>query len=367
MAKLILVVVVLLLLSTTTAINNNDYNRVELHIHLDGSITVQTLLEIAQFRNMGLPPQGKVPTTVEEITFLLNSVQPFARFDIINNIVGGNTTTLGLVAEHFVDRQAASGVIYTEVRYDPVRMAVTEYNISNANITVEEAVIAITAGLQRGLNKSGRQDMQVFQLLCAMRGKSANACMAIANLTAHMRQVHSNLNLQLEKGRGRRLLLPAAVVGMDLAGDETTYPNAEYIDCFRYAKDTLGLNTTVHAGEFTMLEADDVLSAVVEMKADRIGHGYAAASNQSLMGLLKQRKIHLECCPMSASHHGNVQSIGVLHKAGVSLGLNTDDPASMFDNGTLATCEAIVQSELGFTHDDVVEAYTAARAAAFGK
>jgi hypothetical protein len=55
----------------------------------------------------------------------------------------------------------------------------------------------------------------------------------------------------------------------------------------------------------------------------------------------------------------------LLCRAGVSMGLNTDDPAAMFDNGTLATCEEIVQSEQGFKPTDILDAYAAARRAAF--
>jgi adenosine deaminase len=321
-------------------------HRVELHIHLDGSIAPSTLLEVSIARNLSLPLIGH-PKNVADINKLLASKQPFERFDVINDIVGGDEQTLQTAAERFVEFQARNGVKYTEMRYDPVRMARSQY--AEQNMSAAAAVDAIHAGLLRGMEN--HPGVVIFQLLCAMRGQPPDACVVLSELAAQKRLEHAGK--------------PGAVVGMDLAGDETTYNNSIYIDCLRDAKEKHGLNTTVHSGEFNMLQADDVYSAVVDMKADRIGHGYAAAGNKSLTALLIRRRIHLECCPMSATHHGNVVNIGILHRAGVQMGLNTDDPASMFDNGTLATCEEIVQSEQGFTQSDVLAAYASARAAAF--
>jgi adenosine deaminase len=323
-------------------------HRVELHIHLDGSISPETLLEVSIARNLSLPcPICGRPVTVSDINRLLESKQPFERFDVINDIVGGDEQTLETAAENFVQMQALSGVNYTEVRYDPVRLARSQY--AAQNMTAAAAVDAVRTGLLRGM--ASHPGVVVYQLLCAMRGMPADACVAISELAAQKKAEHAGT--------------PGAVVGMDLAGDEVAYNNSAYITCLRDAKLKLGLNTTVHSGEFNMLEGGDVYTAVVEMGADRIGHGYAAAGNASLTALLVERKTHLECCPMSATHHGNVGNIGILHRAGVNMGLNTDDPASMFDNGTLLTCEEIVQSQQGFSAADLRAAYAAARQAAF--
>lgn len=97
-----------------------------------------------------------------------------------------------------------------------------------------------------------------YQILCAMRGQSAAQCRDVAGLAA--------------RTASRRM---GGVVAMDLAGDESHFPNAAYVGCLRAAKLELGLNTTVHAGEFGDTSPEEVRSAVLEMGADRIGHGDA--------------------------------------------------------------------------------------------
>jgi len=122
------------------------------------------------------------------------------------------------------------------------------------------------------------------------------------------------------------------VVGIDLAGDEYHFNNSKghVVECFRYAKGELLLNTTVHAGE--MAGPDDVRSAVEDMEADRVGQyanatfragtldhirltrpathacrpprrisGYAATQDATVIELLRRTQTHLEACP--AGHH----------------------------------------------------------------
>ena len=127
------------------------------------------------------------------------------------------------------------------------------------------------------------------------------------------------------------------VVGIDLAGDEYHFNNSKghVVECFRYAKGELLLNTTVHAGE--MAGPDDVRSAIEDMEADRVGQyanatfragtldhirltrpathacransathacrpprrssGYAATQDATVIELLRRTQTHLEACP----------------------------------------------------------------------
>ena len=332
--------------------------RVELHVHLDGSITPPTLLEVARRRALVLPALGRVPRTVADVWAALDAAPtPWARFDLVCDIVGGDAAALSLAAERFVARQAAQRVAYTEVRYDPIRFAVSHY--ANTSIGADAAVAAVTAGLARGVaraNADGAESraraappprVRVYSLLCAMRGQPAAACARVAALAARARSA-----------------APGGVVGLDLAGDEATYGNDEYVACVRDAKLVLGLNTTVHAGE--AVRPDDVRSAVEEMRVDRVGHAYAAAGNASLVALLRRSGVHVEACPPGAASKGVLDAIGAFARAGLSFGLNEDDPAPQFANCSMASAEALVRDELGLTDDDIAAAYASARAAAFG-
>jgi adenosine deaminase len=95
----------------------------------------------------------------------------------------------------------------------------------------------------------------------------------------------------------RSLGCPSDIVGLDLAGDEDIKIPDELPSCFRAAKDAYDLGITIHAGETGNNE--NVVVAVNEFGADRIGHGTAAAQDPRLMDLLCQRDVCIEVCPIS--------------------------------------------------------------------
>ena len=263
--------------------------RVELHVHLDGSIPPSSLLRIAQRRQLSLPVVG-VPSSESDIWTALHNMTPsWHMFDLVNEIIGGDEDTLAEVAEDFVDRQAAQQVGYTEVRWDPVRPAVS--HLANASIGVEAAVRAVERGLRAGAERHG---IEVHQLLCAMRGSPGAACFELARLAASTRSG--------ELG---------GVVGIDLAGDEYHFNNSlnHVIECFRFAKSELHLNTTVHAGEsYTNMNRswEDIRSAVELMGVDRIGHGYAATRDEATLAELLRRDVHVEACPAGGTYTRDV-------------------------------------------------------------
>jgi adenosine deaminase len=323
---------------------NGTLGRVELHVHLDGSIPPSTLLQYARRRQLVLPGIDRVPSSVDDIWKALNSTGVvWKRFDLVNEVIGGDEDTLSQIAKSFVAQQARNNITYTEVRWDPVRGSVSR--LANASITVTQAVRALQRGLQAGCKEHG---VEAYQLLCAMRGSPASACFDMARL------VHATRSAEL-----------GGVVGMDLAGDERDFNNSMggVEQCFAYAKKELRLNTTVHAGEMANDESGDVSSAVMIMHADRVGHGYAATHAPQVLSMLINSQVHVEACP--AGHHDNLNATGVYLSRGVNFGLNTDDSAPYFDNASLPNVDELVRSRLGFTSDDVASAYRRAFAARF--
>lgn len=319
-----------------------EVNRVELHCHLDGAIPLETLFRVSQRRQLQLPNLPGVPTSVEDVWTSLQSCPVWQRFDLVNDIIGGDEQTLHEIAEEFVHRQALQRVNYTEVRYDPLRAA--RSNLAKASIGVEQAVRAIESGLRAG---SLRYGVEAYQLLCAMRGSPAESCFELARLAAQMRSG--------ELG---------GVVGIDLAGDEFHFNNSygHVAECFRYAKLELLLNTTVHAGE--LAGGADVVSAVKVMLADRVGHGYSAVNDQSALAMLIESNVHLEACP--AGHdHNNLNATAIYRKYGLNFGLSTDDPASYFQNTSIEEVETLVRTRLGFSALDIWRAQQDAYAARF--
>lgn len=319
-------------------------HRVELHVHLDGSLGIDTLYEIC--RERGIRFGDVQPQSPEDVKQFIESHPSWHRFDAVNDIIGGNASVIRQAAYAFVAFQARWGVDYTEVRYDPVRLA--RSNLLNVSISEEETVRAVQDGLASG---SRHFRVAVHQIICAMRGQSEASCRKAAELAAKMR------NRQM-----------GGVVGLDLAGDESSYRNGPYVECFRYAKHVLGLNTTVHAGEFSDTGADEVRTAVLQMDVDRVGHGYAAAKDLETLKLLRERSIHLEACPKSASLHGlpMLQSLSVFKSHNLSFGLNTDDPSEIINNCTVADDERLVEESLGFSLEDIQRRYEDAFNARFG-
>tara|TARA_A100001015_G_C15018586_1_gene726797 strand:- start:58 stop:624 length:567 start_codon:yes stop_codon:yes gene_type:complete len=181
---------------------------------------------------------------------------------------------------------------------------------------MENIVKALANGLKNGSLTHG---IEMYSLLVAMRGQPAENCLEIANLAKKTKSKSKKADL-------------GSVVGIDLAGDESKFNNSLYINCFRYAKEKLGLNTTVHSGELGASEQrlENVKIAIEIMKVDRIGHGYAAAKDEEVMKMIREKNIHLEVCPGTALAEGSEDAITVFAKHNLSFGLNEDDPAQYF-------------------------------------
>merc|ERR1712218_337057 len=114
-----------------------------------------------------------------------------------------------------------------------------------------------------------------------------------------------------------------------------------------------------------MGEAEAVRSAVADMLVDRVGHGYSAVGNATVMALLEEGRAHVESCPYSARKRGLLPAIDTYRQRGLNFGLNTDDPSLLIDDGNYSDILRIVRAELGFTAADLRMARDAALAAAF--
>lgn len=122
------------------------------------------------------------------------------------------------------------------------------------------------------------------------------------------------------------------VVGFGLGGDETNGPAADFAGLFAEVASE-GLGVTIHAGEVPRMgraALDSVRQAVVDCGARRIGHGLAAASDPVLLATLAAREVFVELCPGSNVRTGAIDSLAAhplraFLDAGVPCGLNTDD------------------------------------------
>jgi adenosine deaminase len=149
--------------------------------------------------------------------------------------------------------------------------------------------------------------------------------------------------LDLIEGEGEN------IVSIDIGGSEESFPPGPYAEVYERARH-MGLHTVAHAGEAAGPES--VWEAITCLDVERVGHGTTASSDARLEGLMRERGITLEACPVSNLRTGVVRSlrehpIRRFFEEGISVTVNSDDP-SMF--GTDMNNEYLqLHRELGFT------------------
>lgn len=357
--------------------------KVELHVHLDGAFDEGVLWEALDVDALPLDvglawePGKRLPIR-ERVRACRSRADyhalvtckgqrslacMFNCFEVFLPTVRGDLRLIERLAEAFVDRQAASNVMLTEVRYSPHLLAPGgSYNGEGAPPEVDPVPVvdAVTRGLRAGCAR--HPGVVVNQLLCCIsfRPEFAHSVVALAD--------------------ARRGDFPCAVVGIDLAAGEGALnpaqdanSHATHMAAFRRARE-LGINCTVHAGE----EGDpaNVQTAIRDFGARRIGHGYAIAEHAELLRECATARVHFEACPTSSYETGlwagssadtadwARHPIRAFHSAGIPFSLSTDDPA-VFDTSLGAELE-LVRERIGLSEADLVESTLRSIDAAFG-
>ena len=258
---------------------NNDFLRAipktDLHLHLDGSLRIPTLIELAKSRNVKLP--SNTEEGLRELVFKDNyeNLPDYLKGFAYTCAVMQDAESLEQIAFELAEDNLAEGVRYIEVRYAP------QLHI-NDHLTMEEVVRAVTRGLERAQkhhNQTKSPDDVPFHfgiIVCALRflvpqmspyyrrlfevmAYSSHAQIAGA---ASLELARAAVDLAHDKG------LP--VVGFDLAGAEAGYPADEHTAAYQYAHDHF-IRKTVHAGE--AYGPESIFQAITKCYANRIGHG----------------------------------------------------------------------------------------------
>jgi aminodeoxyfutalosine deaminase len=276
----------------------------ELHLHLDGSVEPDTLLEI----DPSLTPEEIAANT---------AYSDFAGF--LKSFVWVNKrlrtpADYAHVARRLFERLESEGVTYAEVILSAGVVLWKEQNLS-----------AIYDALMREVSRSPITVRWIFD---AIRQFGPETAKPVFDLAAE------------RVGEG--------VVAIGLGGDEERGPARLFANLYREARDR-GLRLTCHAGE--MAGPASVWEAL-EIGSERIGHGIRAIEDPTLMAHLTAKNIPLEVCITSNLRTGAVASLAAhpvrrLYDAGVPIILNSDDPALF--GCTLASEYALAGREFGFT------------------
>lgn len=242
------------------------FKKVELHLHLDGSLRPETVLELLKDQ---YPEESSVD--INEIKKLLSVegnnedlVQYLKKFDLPIKLLK-TEQALRRVSYELVEDLAKEHTIYAEIRIAPIQQI-------NENLSEDQFIEAILDGFNRAMSK---YPIKVRLLLCAMR---------------HLPPEDSYFLIDLVKKYRDR-----GVVGLDLAGDEYNYPASLFKSFFTKAKE-LNIPFTIHAGE---ARGHESIVEAINLGASRIGHGIRAFEDDNTMNYIRDKNICLECCPIS--------------------------------------------------------------------
>lgn len=320
------------------------YALVDLHLHLDGSLSMEDVRYMAGIEDVALPQDSAelarlltCPVDCEDLNDYLTC------FDLPVSVMQSQTTIAYSVSS-LVKRLDAQGLVYAEICYAP------QLHLQKG-MTQDEVVAASVAGLREGL-AACRNGFKANLILCCMRGEG-------------------NDDLNRETLRMAKKYLGQGVVAADLAGAEALFPTTNYRETFAYARE-LGVPFTIHAGEADGVES---MNEAMNLGARRIGHGIRSWNDAATRSRVKERGICLSLCPTSnlqTKALAGVSSMAqyplrIFINEGIPVCINTDNMTvsgttlrhefqQLFDAGLLTAAEAETIVETAIRHAFVSEA-----------
>jgi len=253
--------------------------KTDLHVHLDGSLRLSSLIEMAEQRGVSLP--SNTPEGMTELVFKerYDSLADYLKGFFYTGAVLRDSEALERAAYELMMDNIEEGVRYVEVRFAP------QLHIGDS-LDMLDVCLAVNRGLKRATDEVNRSDpvrsdgeppFTYGMILCAMRMFTEE----FSPYFSRMIQVHSESPPKQIFGLASLELVRAAVrirdeyglpiVGFDLAGQENGYPAIDHVEAYRYAHEHF-LKKTVHAGE--AYGPESIFQAITALHADRIGHGY---------------------------------------------------------------------------------------------
>ncbi len=250
----------------------------DLHVHLDGSLRVETLIELAAKEKIKLPSQSV--SGLNEVLFKENYKDLGEYLTCFGYTVPVMQTPENLerIAYEFAQDNLKENVFYVEVRFAP------QLHI-NKIMNLEDVLVSVNKGLERAqkefnnsdIVKSGAKPRFVYGIIvCAMRSFGRFSDYFSTFIDAHPfsdpERVAALASYELAQGAiEARDKLDLPIVGFDLAGQEDGFPAKKHWKAYHFAHENF-MHKTVHAGE--AYGAESIFQAITELHADRIGHGY---------------------------------------------------------------------------------------------
>ncbi len=298
--------------------------KTDLHCHLDGSMRVKTILELAEQQKVKLPADtvdglaqaihmGQVCKSLEEY---------LVAFDVTLSVLQTAEALYRSAYELAVDA-ASENVRYLEVRYSPALHLQKGLKMT----TVIDSVL-------EGLRAAKRETrIKCGVIVCGIRHINPQTSMRLAELSVAY------------KNRG--------VIGFDLAGAEASFPAKDHKDAFQLILKN-NVNCTAHAGE--AFGPESIAQAIHYLGAHRIGHGTRLREDGDLLNYVNDHRIPLEVCPSSNVQTGAVPSLAAhplkfYFDYGLRVTINTDN--RLITDTTVTKELWLAHKELGLELEDL--------------
>jgi adenosine deaminase len=272
--------------------------KVDLHLHLDGSVKPETFVELAAAEGVALP--GTDPETLASLMKVRGDcaslLEYLSKFEFVGRFLH-TAQALERVAYELVGQASEQRCKYIEVRFGP--------QLHRARgLSADEVIHSVVEGLKRGEAAFG------------VKARGIVAC---------LRNHEDALNRETLEAASR--YVGRGIVAVDLAGDEANYPAERFADVFAIAR-RRDIPITIHAGEAA--GPKNVYDAVTKLGAARIGHGVRLREDEETYRLIRDRRIPLEMCPISniqtkASPSWSAYPIREYFDRELTLTVNTDN------------------------------------------
>ena len=283
----------------------NQIPKTEIHIHLEGAIRTQTIIDVAKEYHLELPAYEveeldkhvKVYDQMRDLHAVLEA------FDIFQRSIASPQVVERIAWELFEDA-AAQNIKLFEVRFSP------DWAFHGHHLDWDTCL----EGLLRAKARAEKEfDMAIGFIAITSRSMGPQSCLKTVDWAIHNREY---------------------IVGIDLADSEKDFPLQEFLPPVLVAQEA-GLKVTIHSGEDS--PASFVRETIELAGPDRIGHGIHSIEDRRVVELLKEHNITLEVNPWSNYLTNAVQAIEEhplrkLFDLGVRVTINSDDPEVLETN-----------------------------------
>jgi adenosine deaminase len=310
--------------------------KVELHRHLEGSLRIETLMDIASVHDIHIDGTRALRSSVQIADDDAHTYENFLSKFVALRQFYCSPEIIERLAREAVEDASKDNIRYLELRFTPGTLSWT------GKFSLNDVIDWVISGAQAGQDAYGVMTRLIVSI-------NRHDSIKLAEQVAHL--------AIMRKDKG--------IVGLDLAGNEVGFSAMPFAGIFKEASQD-GLEVTVHAGEWD--GAANIIEAIEKISATRIGHGVRVGEDQRAVALAKERAIPFEVCLTSNHQSGVVPSLSEhpltrLLDLDLNITINTDDPS--ISNITLGYEYYLVCEQLGLPLSVVQERIIAAAQAAF--